>query len=168
MQQSDGPWFDSGRPDFRKVFMECAHVIPKSSLRFFLLSSLSWLGLRWRSLGLNPACVCLDCFFRTSQPKTWSRKMSSPGVEPGLSRPQRDVLTTRRWGLNTDKQKQAFDQCKNLNFQGGRNEIIAFNMITTGLLQWCSLCGLESHSRRICNPAFITEAFFSTLLSHRL
>ena len=24
--------------------------------------------------------------------------MSSPGVEPGLSRPQRDVLTTRRWG----------------------------------------------------------------------
>ena len=27
-------------------------------------------------------------------------KMSSPGVEPGLSRPQRDVLTTRRWGLD--------------------------------------------------------------------
>ena len=27
------------------------------------------------------------------------QKMSSPGVEPGLSRPQRDVLTTRRWGL---------------------------------------------------------------------
>ena len=26
-------------------------------------------------------------------------KMSSPGVEPGLSRPRRDVLTTRRWGL---------------------------------------------------------------------
>ena len=25
--------------------------------------------------------------------------MSSPGVEPGLSRPQRDVLTTRRCGL---------------------------------------------------------------------
>ena len=25
--------------------------------------------------------------------------MSSPGVEPGLSRPRRDVLTTRRWGL---------------------------------------------------------------------
>ena len=24
--------------------------------------------------------------------------MSSPGVEPGLSRPRRDVLTTRRWG----------------------------------------------------------------------
>ena len=115
------------------------------------------------------SCMCVfGLFFRMSQAKTWSRKMSSPGIEPGLSRPQRDVLTTRRWGLNTDKQKQAFDQCKNLNFQGGRNEIIAFNMITTGLLQWCSLCGLESHSRRICNPAFITEAFFSTLLSHRL
>ena len=28
---------------------------------------------------------------------TW--KMSTPGVEPGLSRPQRDVLTTRRCGL---------------------------------------------------------------------
>ena len=27
------------------------------------------------------------------------RKMSTPGVEPGLSRPQRDVLTTRRCGL---------------------------------------------------------------------
>ena len=27
-----------------------------------------------------------------------ARNMSSPGVEPGLSRPQRDVLTTRRWG----------------------------------------------------------------------
>ena len=26
-------------------------------------------------------------------------KMSTPGVEPGLSRPQRDVLTTRRCGL---------------------------------------------------------------------
>ena len=26
-------------------------------------------------------------------------KVSSPGVEPGLSQPQRDVLTTRRWGL---------------------------------------------------------------------
>ena len=25
--------------------------------------------------------------------------MSTPGVEPGLSRPQRDVLTTRRCGL---------------------------------------------------------------------
>ena len=25
-------------------------------------------------------------------------QMSSPGVEPGLSRPRRDVLTTRRWG----------------------------------------------------------------------
>ena len=28
-----------------------------------------------------------------------SSKMSTPGVEPGLSRPQRDVLTTRRCGL---------------------------------------------------------------------
>ena len=27
--------------------------------------------------------------------------MSSPGVEPGLSRPRHDVLTTRRWGLIT-------------------------------------------------------------------
>ena len=27
-------------------------------------------------------------------------KMSAPGVEPGLSRPQRDVLTTRRCGLD--------------------------------------------------------------------
>ena len=27
-------------------------------------------------------------------------KMSSPGIEPGLSRPQRYVLTTRRWGLS--------------------------------------------------------------------
>ena len=27
------------------------------------------------------------------------RKMTTPGVEPGLSRPQRDVLTTRRCGL---------------------------------------------------------------------
>ena len=27
-----------------------------------------------------------------------SSKMSTPGVEPGLSRPQRDVLTTRRCG----------------------------------------------------------------------
>ena len=26
-------------------------------------------------------------------------KMTTPGVEPGLSRPQRDVLTTRRCGL---------------------------------------------------------------------
>ena len=26
-------------------------------------------------------------------------QVPSPGVEPGLSRPQRDVLTTRRWGL---------------------------------------------------------------------
>ena len=26
--------------------------------------------------------------------------MSSSGVEPGLSRPRRDVLTTRRWGHN--------------------------------------------------------------------
>ena len=25
-------------------------------------------------------------------------KMTTPGVEPGLSRPQRDVLTTRRCG----------------------------------------------------------------------
>ena len=30
--------------------------------------------------------------------KEWT-KMSTPGVEPGLSRPQRDVLTTRRCGL---------------------------------------------------------------------
>ena len=28
-------------------------------------------------------------------------KMSTPGVEPGLSRPRRDVLTTRRCGLLT-------------------------------------------------------------------
>ena len=27
------------------------------------------------------------------------KKMTAPGVEPGLSRPQRDVLTTRRCGL---------------------------------------------------------------------
>ena len=31
--------------------------------------------------------------------------MSSPGVEPGLSRPQRDVLTTRRWGLDNIHEK---------------------------------------------------------------
>ena len=26
--------------------------------------------------------------------------LTTPGVEPGLSRPRRDVLTTRRWGLD--------------------------------------------------------------------
>ena len=36
------------------------------------------------------------------------RKMSSPGVEPGLSRPQRDVLTTRRWGLDFLYEKHRF------------------------------------------------------------
>ena len=34
--------------------------------------------------------------------------MSSPGVEPGLSRPRRDILTTRRWGL-----KMSFLQTNN-------------------------------------------------------
>ena len=31
---------------------------------------------------------------------TFARAMSAPGVEPGLLRPQRDVLTTRRCGLS--------------------------------------------------------------------
>ena len=31
--------------------------------------------------------------------RTAARLMTTPGVEPGLSRPQRDVLTTRRCGL---------------------------------------------------------------------
>ena len=29
------------------------------------------------------------------------QEMTAPGVEPGLSRPQRDALTTRRCGLDT-------------------------------------------------------------------
>ena len=32
-------------------------------------------------------------------PVSIGERMSTPGVEPGLSRPQRDVLTTRRCGL---------------------------------------------------------------------
>ena len=34
------------------------------------------------------------------------QKMTTPGVEPGLSRPQRDVLTTRRCGLLPKRQTQ--------------------------------------------------------------
>ena len=36
--------------------------------------------------------------------------LSTPGVEPGLSRPQRDVLTTRRCGLGFDGSQ--FTNCK--------------------------------------------------------
>ena len=31
----------------------------------------------------------------------WRTCMTTPGVDPGLSRPQRDVLTTRRCGLES-------------------------------------------------------------------
>ena len=34
--------------------------------------------------------------------------MSTPGVEPGLSRPQRDVLTTRRCGRHKRQKRFAF------------------------------------------------------------
>ena len=38
---------------------------------------------------------------RAQKASSAEKRMSSPGVEPGLSRPRRDVLTTRRWGLLT-------------------------------------------------------------------
>ena len=37
--------------------------------------------------------------YKNHKRPVWEIYMSSPGVKPGLSRPQRDVRTTRRWGL---------------------------------------------------------------------
>ena len=48
-------------------------------------------------LGWATICVCMVVG------QAWKRKMSTPGVEPGLSRPQRDVLTTRRCGLGVPR-----------------------------------------------------------------
>ena len=40
--------------------------------------------------------------------------MSSPGVEPGLLRPRRDVLTTRRWGPCLTRGSWRYGGCKKL------------------------------------------------------
>ena len=39
------------------------------------------------------------------------KAMTAPGVEPGLSRPQRDVLTTRRCGLKGGFEGWPYDVC---------------------------------------------------------
>ena len=41
-------------------------------------------------------------------------EMSTPGVEPGLSRPRRDVLTTRRCGQLDENQLAQTLQCRQI------------------------------------------------------
>ena len=53
--------------------------------------------------------------FRWATPTSASRAAPSPGVVPGLSRPQRDVLTARRQGLLPAK-SQANSNCGNYRF----------------------------------------------------
>ena len=48
-------------------------------------------GFAFRALAV---CKIVPC--ENGIAKTKNKKMSTPGIEPGLSRPQRDVLTTRR------------------------------------------------------------------------
>eukprot|EP00973_Karenia_brevis_P027257 3759594-Karenia_brevis.AAC.1 len=46
-------------------------------------------------------------------------RMTTPGVEPGLSRPQRDVLTTRRCGFCSHEEickDISMDECSSLFF----------------------------------------------------
>ena len=52
-----------------------------------------------RGGGLSQAYTCLRHTHSCAQACTWPCTLTTPGVEPGLSRPQRDVLTTRRCGL---------------------------------------------------------------------
>ena len=54
------------------------------------LASLASLALR--------AATCKDRLLDAAALWRTLRKMTTPGVEPGLSRPRRDVLTTRRCG----------------------------------------------------------------------
>ena len=59
----------------------------------------------WLSRCATPRAGCQNACARGKRgaradlcSSTSAREMSTPGVEPGLSRPRRDVLTTRRWG----------------------------------------------------------------------
>ena len=49
----------------------------------------------WNRYASQATC-CASLYVRTRP--SHKNNMSTPGVEPGLSRPQRDVLTTRRCG----------------------------------------------------------------------
>ena len=54
-------------------------------------------------------------------------EMSSPGVEPGLSRPRRDVLTTRRWGLADDGNIAKYSSlCEAAEFREACRELFKF------------------------------------------
>ena len=64
------------------------------------------------------ACQCCNDFLL---PEFYcgDEEMSTPGVEPGLSRPQRDVLTTRRCGQVTDQKFSSYflHACRNWNLR---------------------------------------------------